>query len=212
MGIASHASARHASWVLVASGAVLGTSDGSGVTCGLQLLMSSSSSRQHYQRACCCLLNLFIRLLAHISHTGMRHLSKLPPLDCVMTVKGFMKWPWAGLRVPLSGNGTLCVSVFVCVCLCLCVWLTHLALLVQRFYGECIGSNVNDRAQLEPIGGVGRPNWPPILHDSLLVGTTTRLVEVETETQTQWGQGGKKKNMQTENRSQITLCNFACKP
>lgn len=40
----------------------------------------------------------------------------------------------------------------------------HLALLVQRLYGERVGSYVNDHAQLEPVGGVGRPHWPPILH------------------------------------------------
>lgn len=72
--------------------------------------------------------------------------------------------------------------------------MTHLALLVQRFYGERIGSDVNDGAQLEPIGGVGRPNWPPILHDSLLVGTTTQLVEGETDRNTDTMRAGKEKS------------------
>lgn len=76
-------------------------------------------------------------------------------------------------------------GVFTCVCVYLCVYVTHLALLVQRLYGERIGSDVNDHAQLEPIGGVGRPHWPPILHDSLLVGTATQLGERVTERRTQ---------------------------
>lgn len=63
---------------VVRTGGLLRTSDSSGVTCGLQLLMSSSTSRQHYQRTCCCLLYLFICVLAHISRTGMPHLTKLP--------------------------------------------------------------------------------------------------------------------------------------
>lgn len=55
-----------------------------------------------------------------------------------------------------------------------CVWdaTTHLAPLVQRLYGERVGSYVNDGAQLEPVGGVGRPHWPPILHGSPVVSTT----------------------------------------
>ncbi len=57
--------------------------------------------------------------------------------------------------------------------------MTHLALLVQWFYGECVGSYVNDRAQLEPVGGVGRPHWLPILHGSPPVSTTTQLGEGE---------------------------------
>lgn len=59
----------------------------------------------------------------------------------------------------------------VCV---LCV-MTHLALLVQRFDGECVGSYVNDRAQLEPVVGVWRPHWLPILHVLSLVRATKQL-------------------------------------
>lgn len=51
----------------------------------------------------------------------------------------------------------------LCVCVLACV-MTHLALLVQWFYGERVGSYVNDHAQLEPVGGVGCPHWLPILH------------------------------------------------
>lgn len=47
--------------------------------------------------------------------------------------------------------------------LCVCV-VTHLAPLVQWFYGERVGSYVNDHPQLEPVGGVGRPHWLPIVH------------------------------------------------
>lgn len=59
---------------------------------------------------------------------------------------------------------------------CLCV-MTHLALLVQWFYGERVGSYVNDHAQLEPVGGVGCPHWLPILHGLPPVSTTTQLGE-----------------------------------
>ena len=59
---------------------------------------------------------------------------------------------------------------------CLCV-MTHLAPLVQRIYGECVGSDVDNHAQLEPIGGVGRPYWLTILHGSPPVSTATQLGE-----------------------------------
>lgn len=85
----------------------------------------------------------------------------------------------------------VCVYLYPEMELCVCVCATHLALLVQWFYSERIGSDVNNRAQLEPIGGVGSPHWPPILHDSLLGGTTTQLVEGRTETQTKLRQGKK---------------------
>ena len=196
MGNASHTRGWSASCLLGSIGGLLGTSDGSGVTCGFQLLMSISTSTQHYQRACCCLLYLFIHVLAHISHTG-RH----------SVLNGLF-----GLCD--DGKTFLCMTVsrYVCIFIwkwsyevCDCAWacVTHLALLVYRFYGERVGSDVNNRAQLEPICGVRRPHWPPILHDSLLVGTTTQLVEGgregRTETQTQWRQ--QKKNTQSENRN-----------
>lgn len=68
----------------------------------------------------------------------------------------------------------------VCACACVCWWvMTHLSPLVQRFYGEGVGSYVNDHAQLEPIGGVGRPHWLPILHGSPPVSNSTQLGEGE---------------------------------
>lgn len=52
---------------------------------------------------------------------------------------------------------------------------THLALLVQWFYGERISSYVNDHSQLEPVCGVGRPHWLPILHGLPPVSAGTLL-------------------------------------
>lgn len=64
---------------------------------------------------------------------------------------------------------------------CAHVPMTHLALLVQRLDGERVGSYVNDNAQLEPVVGVGRPHWPPILHGLPLVNATKQLGQGEAE-------------------------------
>lgn len=53
--------------------------------------------------------------------------------------------------------------------------MTHLALLVQWLYGECVSSYVNDHAQLEPICRVGRPYWLPVLHGLPPVNAATQL-------------------------------------
>lgn len=80
--------------------------------------------------------------------------------------------------------------------------MTHLAPLVQRLYGERVGSYVNDGAQLEPVGGVGRPHWPPILHGSPVVSTTSQLGQKKTDV---WHREYRRDQMQIEDHS------FACK-
>lgn len=44
---------------------------------------------------------------------------------------------------------------------------SYLSSLIERFYGECIRTDVHYHAQLEPIGWVGRPHRLPILHCTL---------------------------------------------
>lgn len=52
---------------------------------------------------------------------------------------------------------------------------THLALLVQWFYGECVGSYVDDHAQLKPVCWVGRPYWLAVLHGLPPVNAAAQL-------------------------------------
>lgn len=65
---------------------------------------------------------------------------------------------------------------------CLCA-IAHLALLVQRLYAECVGSYVNDGAQLEPVSGVGRPHRLPVLHGSPSVSAATATAKGGTESE-----------------------------
>lgn len=68
---------------------------------------------------------------------------------------------------------------WVCASVCVLCVMTHLALLVQRFDGKCVGSYVNDHAQLEPVVEVWRPHWPPILHVLSPVRATKQLRQRE---------------------------------
>ena len=87
--------------------------------------------------------------------------------------------------MPVCLGALECIYLPVCVVVCMCVPDLALAL-VQGFDGKCVGSYVDDHAQLEPVGGVGSPHWLPVLHGSPVSTATQQALEGSTEEREWW--------------------------